>query len=382
MWITAYHLKEIQAQFAKLNRRAAKLGVDPMGLVVTGESKLGYFMDETGKKCSFELIEIDVTGCTPKLSGWNFIAKLEHGKSNIVSTLPGIDVPEEYWTCEPACQHCNTKHRRKVSFIIEKDSVYRQVGRNCLADYMDSEDAVAVVELFSRFSKAIMSAEYDDDDDMDRPRVARENQMVGIEDFLNGVLLTVHHFGYLNKANAEAVNKPATCHLSWEWCVNEPKNMISKAQKEEPAKLAKGLENEVVEWIKTLDASNQYYHNLKALLERPGVCYKHIGLLASAVPAWRKANERMMKAPSEWIGEVKKRETFKLNFLSDYVCDTEWGTLHIMRFALGDNIVVWKTTNPCNIEIGDTVELKATVKEHSTFKGAKQTVITRAKLCA
>jgi len=33
-------------------------------------------------------------------------------------------------------------------------------------------------------------------------------------------------------------------------------------------------------------------------------------------------------------------------------------------------------------EVGDTIEMKATVKEHSEYNGTKQTVITRPKIAA
>lgn len=53
-----------------------------------------------------------------------------------------------------------------------------------------------------------------------------------------------------------------------------------------------------------------------------------------------------------------------------------------------DNVLVWKTTSVMGIDRGeyfhpinkgDTISIKATVKEHSEYKGTKQTVLTRCK---
>lgn len=52
---------------------------------------------------------------------------------------------------------------------------------------------------------------------------------------------------------------------------------------------------------------------------------------------------------------------------------------------------MWKTKNAISVyddttgeyvdaEVGDIVTMKATIKEHSEYKGTKQTVITRPKI--
>lgn len=106
---------------------------------------------------------------------------------------------------------------------------------------------------------------------------------------------------------------------------------------------------------------------------------------------------------SEWVSQPKKRIEFELTLVNDYVYDGytysyyDSGVRHIYTFrdAQG-NCIVWKTSNPLGIwvedengheelaeaEIGDTVTMKATVKEHGEYKDTKQTVITRPKIAA
>lgn len=105
---------------------------------------------------------------------------------------------------------------------------------------------------------------------------------------------------------------------------------------------------------------------------------------------------------SEWQLEPKKRAEFDLILVNDYEYDGmaysyyDSGERHIYTFRDADgNCYVWKTANPLGMwvcgekcdnwveaEIGDKVSMKATVKEHSEYKGTKQTVLTRAKLLA
>lgn len=102
---------------------------------------------------------------------------------------------------------------------------------------------------------------------------------------------------------------------------------------------------------------------------------------------------------SEWVSEPKKRIDLVLTLVNDYVYEScgysyyDDGERHIytLRDEAG-NCYVWKTSNllayrdaetslnDVIAEIGDRVEMKATVKEHSEYKGAKQTVITRPKV--
>lgn len=102
---------------------------------------------------------------------------------------------------------------------------------------------------------------------------------------------------------------------------------------------------------------------------------------------------------SEWVREPKQRFEATFTLVSDYVYYGQGYTYyddcvrHIYTFADEEgNCIVWKTANPLGIwgddnkwveaEIGCKVTLKATVKEHSEYKGVKQTVVTRAKLLA
>lgn len=104
---------------------------------------------------------------------------------------------------------------------------------------------------------------------------------------------------------------------------------------------------------------------------------------------------------SGWVASPKKRLDLSLTLVSDYEYEGysysyyDNGTRHIYTFRDADgNCIVWKTSNPLGTwvedgnghedwveaEVGDTVTMRATVKEHSEYKGTKQTVITRAKI--
>ena len=95
-----------------------------------------------------------------------------------------------------------------------------------------------------------------------------------------------------------------------------------------------------------------------------------------------KAREEARQADADksgWIGEVGERRVFDLTIRMVVEIDGHYGTsyLHVMHDADG-NVVVYKGTNLLG-EKGNAVSVKATVKDHDTRDGVKQTKISRPK---
>lgn len=102
---------------------------------------------------------------------------------------------------------------------------------------------------------------------------------------------------------------------------------------------------------------------------------------------------------SEYIGEVGKRISITATLINDYSFTSYYGRMPqettIYTFKDKDNnVFCWKTSGSLGMDKtdkrdnyyrefvrrGDTFTCKATVKEHSEYKGTKQTVLTRIKV--
>lgn len=88
---------------------------------------------------------------------------------------------------------------------------------------------------------------------------------------------------------------------------------------------------------------------------------------------------------SNYIGEVgqKVETTVTLKRVSFF--ETNYGyygtTVAILCFEDNNgNVIVWKTSSAPNIDVGDTMTIRGTVKELGEYKGVKQTVLTRCKI--
>lgn len=128
-----------------------------------------------------------------------------------------------------------------------------------------------------------------------------------------------------------------------------------------------------------------YWNNVLTLLGHEWTEQKYVAFLTSAlhifyVNKWKA--ERNKTAPSsEWVGSVGEKITFTIKDAHLlYIGDNEWGSFYV--YSLIDdngNTLIWRSSN--HFEIDELVghAFKATIKSLDTYKGVKQTIITRAK---
>lgn len=91
------------------------------------------------------------------------------------------------------------------------------------------------------------------------------------------------------------------------------------------------------------------------------------------------------KTASEYIGEVGQKLTVDVSLTRICQFETHFTyrgeTSYIYKFAdVNGNTITWKTAKHLDIEEGWTGKVTGTVKEHSEYKGDKQTVLTRCKI--
>lgn len=91
------------------------------------------------------------------------------------------------------------------------------------------------------------------------------------------------------------------------------------------------------------------------------------------------------KTESQYIGKVGDLLVATVTLVNIHTYETHFTyygeTNHIYKFAdENGNTIVWKTTSFQELAEGKTYEIKGKIKEHSEYKGDKQTVLTRCKI--
>jgi len=191
------NLERLEENFAKLARRAKKLGVEAPTYEVVGgidEYEYSYRADDEGgfgwcyswtrlapdapnpqSKRSYTgqvrtVHQVRLIGVkTVKLNGWAFAAMLDHelGEDNtIVRAVPGVVLPTEWHHRNNSCDHCKRSQVRKQTFVCmnESDGRLVQVGSTCIRDFLGTDVASCIneVELSASALACLSEAELED----------------------------------------------------------------------------------------------------------------------------------------------------------------------------------------------------------------------------
>ena len=100
-----------------------------------------------------------------------------------------------------------------------------------------------------------------------------------------------------------------------------------------------------------------------------------------------------------YVGNIKERMNMVVTLVGEYSYMTTFGYVEQEHFIYTmkdeqDNVIVWKTTSIIGKDTiddkgyegwvpvykGDKIEIKATVKDHSEYKGTPQTIVNRVKV--
>jgi hypothetical protein len=344
---------------------------------------------------------VSITGETPSLAGWTFVAVLEpltteDGQTeNLVQCLPGETCPTEFRSAIGRCDHCKMTRRRNQTFVVRNVSgEYKCVGRQCVKDFLgyngDPHKFASWAESLAELSSMCGSAEDEEwmggggriADAWDLPR------------FLTLVACRVRLFGWVSRSTArDSYEKQATADVVLEMLT--PPNLYNRDKHNKLVAAhtitdADSVEAEnALEWAKGIseeDRGNDFLANVN-LVARVGVASrKTAGVAAAIIIAYQKAMEKEInrqreaaRPVSNWIGVVGKRIEY-LEVVCDRVImnESQYGVtgIHKMTDAVGNDLV-WFASGGEKIKAGEKVVISAGVKEHGEYKDRKQTILTR-----
>ena len=349
----------------------------------------------SGKKEIVRFIDIECEG-TAKINGWQFVASLEHTeKGNIISGVPGIEVPSRYYSCGPWCEHCKERRDRKQSFIVlnEKTGEFKQVGRSCLQDFTGGLSAEWAAQVESFFKEAAEASEF-------TGLGAWSKRYYNVQSFLVCCAETIRIFGYTKNGGE---TRSTSSRASAFYCVENGMRVGKYDLLDYDDAVAKGfntkredsiaLAKDVADWIKGSDNDTNYFHNLKVACSLEWCGGEKIGLLASAFPAYdrnleiqaekkkRELENAKEAEASDYVGEVGKRLSI---VPTEVKCVTSWDTIYGMTYIFKffdskGNVFTWKTGKfiPGDAKVA---KITGTVKSHKEYRGVKQTEMTRCSV--
>jgi hypothetical protein len=371
----------VEQAFQSLAKRATRKGL-PMPRWYWGKAYTVTEFHDNGK-VEVERIPLHLEETLAKFSGWAFAATLQHvDGGNIIRCVPGQTIPQEYRNHGPKCDHCGYNRRRNDTFVVKHDDGrYTQVGSSCIDDFLGGADAskvAAQAEMLASLANLAESGE-------EYIGGGRVGKVTVLNTFLTVTAAIIRKHGWVSRSAAQDGGATADLVIG---AVFGSKNCPEitdedRAQAEAAEVWAESLTDECL-----AKQTSDYLHNVRTIARGGSVGLREAGIAASIIAAYQRnvMNERrVLKAmASVHVGTIGKRETFEVTLDNITGYETHFGYTTVVRFTTDDGaILVWKASADPDLkpeQVGKRFNLTGTVKQHSEYKGTKQTVVQRCKI--
>lgn len=425
------------AELERLNRKAAKFGLDPITVkesveelylvryhremrgdtLYVGEELLRMPDDPEGRAKFLErhsdpcvdpsfvrMKRLKLSYPIVKLGNWAVISRIEPISPGVNLVFSITDDPrdraevQKHLTGEICCDHCKTARQRNDSYILRNlaspvdDPEYMEVGRSCLKDFTGIDPAAALF-LAKMGSWCRVDDFYDPEDPGNfRGRVTGTSMRW----FLARAAFCIDTWGFVSRSVARDECRTSTADdaqaLPDIAIRNENIRVAWDAAKDRCLATAE----KVLAWARgPLEVQgNDYLHNVKALLANDDIGFdgKHMAIAASAVQAWRRACEQAIeqeKAQAQGlchVGVKGEKVSAILTMTGKHVFEHAYGVgcyVHL-RDEQG-NRLSWKASQVPDFagdddNVGRPFHAQFKVKEHSEYKGVPQTDISHMKI--
>ena len=409
--------ESIQAKVDRINRKAARIGAEPIKIHATSELVDRKERDAFGAEITVqvELFTVEIEGEEPAFQGYSFLARIDHermdsGYRNMVKKSPhcNVELPD-YRTADPDCDHCNSKRFRKATYIVREEatSELKQLGSTCLHYFIPE----GLVERLNWFYESVLTVGEDEDEGWGSFGGSFTEFGIDPKRLLALTSFAIRAYGWISRSRAwNEYTAVATADVVADWAFPPRSSGYDTWKRNLDAELAvikarigtdapdsqdDKLAEDALAWIKSEmnPDANDYYNNVYVAFNRAEyVRYKDLGIACSGLVAYQKAMEQAVKyaekrksfADSQYLGVEKKRENWnglkveKIRYL-----ESQWGSTTMYTFNFDGNMLVYYASRPLyrlddeRVAEGDTINLKATVKAHKDYNGIKQTILTR-----
>lgn len=391
------NITALQARIEKLNKRATKIGTEPVALTITSETEETTYKTIQGKKMLIEWTYLILTGKAPVIEGFQFMASLDHtvaqGLENALVTinrvpfqgaeLEAIDL-SAYRTAENRCDHCGFQRQRNQTYVLYEIATAKtiQVGSTCLRDFTGANNPERIAryaEFLAALTGDLEIGGYEEFGSSDGGREA-----VSLLGYMTHVATMTREHGYEPRSRSDF----PTADQAWSNMDNlRYKPKLASEPTEEDRELATAALTWVRDELAEQDEVNEFEHNLIAVTQSDYMPAKGDGYVAYIIQAYNramgKAIERKVEAEvaatSEYIAEQYDR--IELTFTPTFVREiaSNYGATYLTKGITPEgNRILWFAST--ELEKGTTYTGRATVKELAEddySAGAKTTQITR-----
>lgn len=359
---TVKNIEKAKAVLDSICVTAQNLGVEfKYNIETSFEQSEGVFYIENNV-VTYELPQIEIEN--------NFRLVGHVNMANGTNIVTG-DVPKTFWDNPNVCDHCGHKRNRNKIYIFKReDDKYFRLGSTCTKYFQLKEG----IELF--LDNKVIDTLLDMDEISEKYYTPKK--YVKLEDFLSMTIFFINLFGYKSSKEYEHRSTGNDVIEFFE----EPRDHEDVLEKiveniEEARKIIAFFKNKEEDYF----SENNYRHNIGEIVNYGYVLRDTANFAAAIVIAYRKEN--MPSWNDSYIGNIGDNVTIKVKFERSHIFEGRYGISNVLVFRSNENHqIVWFTNSKTASSFDSGwFNLKGKVKNHSEFKGVKQTALTRCKVC-
>lgn len=278
------------------------------------------------------------------------------------------------------CDHCTTnRQRNKIFYFQDSSKKILQVGSTCVKLYggINVARACSIGESLQR--------DFDRIDDYlvvpDSPFPTSAIRIIGCSIYIHEV--EGHHFISKKRAADEDLRPTSARIIDLAMkCWMEKENFELSPERVQMAE-------EIANWAETKVNStvhSDYWHNVSSIVKNDYVTMKNVAFLAPLYHLWQKEQAKVTSHISEqssgWIGHKGEEITAEVEFVSkSSAFQTKFGNRAFFKFRVkSTSQIISLLADPHSHWENYEGFLKGKVKEHSEFRGIKETQIFYAKM--
>lgn len=328
---------------------------------------------------------VTLEGELPVIFGYKILGRVDKfvGDTNIISEVPGENIPEYYQTAKMDCDHCGFSRNRNSIVVLQESRTGKiiQVGTNCVADYIRDKSSEKLIDLALIWAEFYKVSSLDEDD-----YKPRKKTHLMLSDFLGHVSMAIRLYGYrkTSEGSDATINVALTSYGSTSEKAPRPSaDDFRKA--EEAIAYVRSLKREDV-------SHSNFICNLWTISQSSWVPLKHLSV-ACFIPEFVRrehqkkiqqevALEQVQSTVEPYLGKVGEEIYFVGTLVTVNVVPSMFtNATYLYKFIEEDGReVVWFTNRDHNFEEGKRFIVSGTVKAHQKYKEKCSTKITRAKV--
>jgi acyl dehydratase len=378
-----------EAKLEKINARAHARGFTGR-LDLTGTEREITETDTCGLTRTRIVIDTTITGEAPNYGGWRFLAAVDTVPTDtdttdfVLRAAPGVntDSIDRDTLVAGHCDHCNAvRANRRYTFLVEHVDTGQtmQVGSTCLRDFTGWATTPVFIDLDDTIDK------------LDGTPTSGGQAAYTPETIVAIAWAATQARGW--KAGGGTTSDVAAYLYGTSKTDAALRQEMAEHLGEKATTTARTIIRELLD---ELDSGGSYAQNLLTCLSATHVAPKHLGITVSAIAAHHRMTGKQPESrrredtarTTRYAGEVGEKLTLTGTITLARAFETQYGyqsSVSNLLIVEADTTVAKMFTSAAwsdDVQVGDTVTLTATVKDHEDYRGVKTTVLTRPKCTA